>query len=521
MKRSARLALPLVLALAVMPAVAQYCASTSSLTNCVNLEEYIANVTIGSLNNSSACMNAPAYEDYTGLAAPTLTQLQGTQITVTVGNWFSSTDTVTVFFDWNGNNVLNDAGEVFPLLQGTGNSGGNTLYTGTITPPSGAASTTRMRVKTVYGSSANPCGSSSWSNTEDYTVNTLPPTGLVASGGVSPNPSVAGTPVLFTVAISASTPPNPPTGVSVTINLSSMGGSAAQAMVDDGSNGDAVAGDNTFSWTAAAPFNGNFTLPFDAIDSVARTANGTISYSASPVNDTCAFSTLLSLGANGPFTNVLATDGAVAGSCATGYKDVWFAFIPPCTGPYRIDTCGGSPFDTVLTAYSACGSGELACNNNAPCGGSTVNSVIPSVSLTAGVPIFIRVASNSSTGTGSFMLNVEQVFTLTYGSTGPGNIGFLMTGGPQNGTYYLAIAFSAQGFPNGWFFGVDMLIGDIVAQVNMGYPFVGALDFCGNTAFGPIGAPTGLQIWSVAVASNGAFLGYPTKATPAVTYTIP
>src|SRR5262249_12298334 len=185
MKRTLPVALPLFLVIACVPAVAQYCTSTSNFTNCANLEEYIGNVTIGTLNHNSGCINAPAYEDYTAVPAPTLTQASGAAISVTVGNWYSTTDTVTVFFDWNGNGVLNDAGEVYPLLQGVGNAGGNTLYTGTITPPVGAVATTRMRVKTVYGSSANPCGLSSWSDTEDYTVNTSPPTGLVATGNAT------------------------------------------------------------------------------------------------------------------------------------------------------------------------------------------------------------------------------------------------------------------------------------------------------------------------------------------------
>src|SRR4051812_13366479 len=101
MKSVLRLALPLCMVLASVPGVAQYCASTSNYTNCANAEEYISNVSLATLNHSSACMNAPAYEDYTSTAAPTLTQLSGTPMSVTVGNWYSSTDTVTVFFDWN------------------------------------------------------------------------------------------------------------------------------------------------------------------------------------------------------------------------------------------------------------------------------------------------------------------------------------------------------------------------------------------------------------------------------------
>src|SRR4029077_11251040 len=137
---------------------------------------------------------------------------------------------------------------------------------------------------------------------------------------------------------------------------------------------------------------------YTAVDSVSRTATGTISFGASPANDTCLGSSTVFLGPNGPFNNVNASDSGVVASCGTGYKDVWFNFTPPCTGPYRIDTCSASQFDTVLSVYSGCGSGELACNNNGdPCG---VGSNIASLPLNAGQTVFIRVASSSTTATG-------------------------------------------------------------------------------------------------------------------------
>jgi len=135
--------------------------------------------------------------------------------------------------------------------------------------------------------------------------------------------------------------------------------------------------------------------------------------------------------------------------------------------------------------------------------------------------VYIRVASNSSTATGGFNLNVNQVFNLQFGSIGPGTIGFALTGGPQLGTYYLAISFAAGNFPNGWLYGIDILIPDLVAQINSGWPYVGGLDYCGGTIFGPVGGlPSGFSIWTVGLATAGP-LGIPTHVTPPVAYTIP
>src|SRR5437763_1976710 len=73
---------------------------------------------------------------------------------------------------------------------------------------------------------------------------------ICASGAANPasvsNCGDAGT--LLTVAVTPTSPPG--TGVVVAADLSGIGGSASQAMYDDGTHGDAVAGDRTFSYRA-------------------------------------------------------------------------------------------------------------------------------------------------------------------------------------------------------------------------------------------------------------------------------
>src|SRR5690349_7752042 len=83
-----------------------------------------------------------------------------------------------------------------------------------------------------------------------------------AVGTASPASVVRGSSSLLTVAVTAGTEPTS-TGILVTCNLSSIGGSFVQLFGDDGTGGDAVAGDLVFSYravvaTGTAP--GDYTL---------------------------------------------------------------------------------------------------------------------------------------------------------------------------------------------------------------------------------------------------------------------
>ncbi len=97
--------------------------------------------------------------------------------------------------------------------------------------------------------------------------------GLSTPGSVSP-----GATTLLTVAVTpASNPPS--TGITVNANLSTIGGSATQQFFDDGTNGDATPGDNTFSYLATVPSGtpgGNYGFFSTITDAQARNANTTI-----------------------------------------------------------------------------------------------------------------------------------------------------------------------------------------------------------------------------------------------------
>lgn len=100
-------------------------------------------------------------------------------------------------------------------------------------------------------------------------------TTLFASLAANPTTVTPGSSTLFTVTVIPATTP-PSTGITVTGNLSNIGGSATQTFFDDGTNGDTTAGDNIFSYSATLPITivgGTYNITATATDAQARTAN--------------------------------------------------------------------------------------------------------------------------------------------------------------------------------------------------------------------------------------------------------
>lgn len=122
----------------------------------------------------------------------------------------------------------------------------------------------------------------------------VPPLG---NGTVSPT-AVCTTATSVTLAVAVSPGLNPAsTGLGVVADLTQIGGSAAQTLFDDATNGDAVQGDNIFTY--AATLSGNLTpgpknLPFTVSDSVPRSTNGSVTLQVGDCSQNSAASVVIS-----------------------------------------------------------------------------------------------------------------------------------------------------------------------------------------------------------------------------------
>ena len=134
------------------------------------------------------------------------------------------------------------------------------------------------------------------------------PTNPTGIGLANPSNVDQGGTTLLTVAVtpgtSDGTTPNS-TGITVTGDLSGIGGSATQQFFDDGTNGDVTAGDNTFSYNAtvaASTAPGSQALPITITDAQSRTNSASITLTVNqvfPASTTVVISEFRSRGAAG------------------------------------------------------------------------------------------------------------------------------------------------------------------------------------------------------------------------------
>ncbi len=123
-----------------------------------------------------------------------------------------------------------------------------------------------------------------------------------------------------------------------------------------------------------------------------------LNVSFKPANDNCASAITIGEGLASWYNSNATTDGPQfpGGGCGVAglYNDVWYRYIPTCTGNARVSLCI-TPFDTVLAVYSgSCGALglPLACNDdNGPACAGAASSV--DFAATAGQPYLIRMGS--------------------------------------------------------------------------------------------------------------------------------
>lgn len=100
-------------------------------------------------------------------------------------------------------------------------------------------------------------------------------TDLFAAINANPTAASPGGSTLLTVTVIPATTP-PSTGITVTGNLTNIGGSTSQAFFDNGTNGDSAPGDNVFSYLATIPVSvtgGVKSVTAAASDAQARSVN--------------------------------------------------------------------------------------------------------------------------------------------------------------------------------------------------------------------------------------------------------
>lgn len=146
-----------------LPASATYCAANG--TTC---DEFISNVTVGSINNTTTCSGG-GYANYTTQAT---TMAIGTGYPISIGNGPPNygSDQCRIWVDWNQDGDFLDASETITP------AGGPATYTATITPPGGAtAGSTRMRIRIMYTGAVSSCGAATFGEVEDYTIHVTAP----------------------------------------------------------------------------------------------------------------------------------------------------------------------------------------------------------------------------------------------------------------------------------------------------------------------------------------------------------
>lgn len=159
-----------------------YCPAGASVQ-----DEAITNVTVGTINNTTA-WSTGGYGNYTALST-NMTIGTGYTISVNTSPYYTG-DITGIWVDWNKNFSFLDAGEYFTTSV-------TNPAIGTITPPvSALTGTTRMRVRMQYQGTLAPCGTTTYGEVEDYTVNVIASSGMTyvssittqtVTSGVSPN----------------------------------------------------------------------------------------------------------------------------------------------------------------------------------------------------------------------------------------------------------------------------------------------------------------------------------------------
>lgn len=160
-------------------ALLTYCSAGSTAVTC---DEYISNVTIGTINDSTLCSTG-GYADYSAISTD---MAQGDSLVISVINGPPTypADQCGIWVDWNNNGDFSDD----QAITITGSPGPGPYFATIICPINTSLGSKRLRVRIHYNEEpTSPCGNTAWGEVEDYSINvtaliTVPPVaGLAAS----------------------------------------------------------------------------------------------------------------------------------------------------------------------------------------------------------------------------------------------------------------------------------------------------------------------------------------------------
>ena len=229
-------------------------------------------------------------------------------------------------------------------------------------------------------------------------------------------PAFTSVPQVITAQVATLPSGLPLSGTEVTIDASSVGSSSNYPMFDDGTWGDAVAGDGIYSTTLflAATQPAYAVLPIRARKVGFTDGNASIAMFVYILpNDIPGAAYTVARGRNGPYSNTMALNANEPGfatACGPfvnpGWKDLFFLYTPSYTGTVSLSTCGGDAIDqpgemsdSQLMVYTHNGTNyvAVACNEDGGvesgvCGFRGWQARILDLPTTANVPFMIRVS---------------------------------------------------------------------------------------------------------------------------------
>jgi predicted extracellular nuclease len=260
-----------------------------------------------------------------GVALPTPDVTDSTPINMSATGGKVALANTTTPLGCNGASTPCTSAQLAPVVDLVGWDGAN-FYEGS---PAGTTSNTTAVLRASAGcvdtddngadfTVGAPAPRNTASPTHDCTIQ--PPTSPTGTGSASPSSLPGGGSTLLTVAVTPGANPAS-TGIAVSCDLTAIGGSATQSFFDDGTNGDATAGDLVFSDSATVPAAtspGNKSLPCTVSDAQARSSSAQIALTVEGPLE--AIHDIQGATHISPFVNqVVSTNGIVTAKASNGF----------------------------------------------------------------------------------------------------------------------------------------------------------------------------------------------------------